>query len=141
MHEPTGFSGVHTVPKIRHSCGRLLPRRMAPHSQCLVVGHRTIGQRKALFGVEIGERAANAHGRIGQHAEAAPLERFAQFEYLGHQLLRLAVAVTVDGARKLVFHLGAPVVDLAYQHQDRLHDVERLETGDHHRLLVLRNGS
>ena len=35
MHEPIGFSGVHTVPNNLQSRGRLTPRRMAPQSQAL----------------------------------------------------------------------------------------------------------
>ena len=36
MQEPTGFSGVQTVPKILQSVGFFTPRRMAPHSQALL---------------------------------------------------------------------------------------------------------
>ena len=36
MHEPIGFSGVHTVPNTLQSAGFLTPRKMAPHSQALL---------------------------------------------------------------------------------------------------------
>jgi hypothetical protein len=36
MHEPIGFSGVHTVPNTLQSVGFFTPRRMAPHSQALL---------------------------------------------------------------------------------------------------------
>ena len=38
MHEPIGFSGVHTVPNSLQSWGRLIPRRMAAQSQALWSG-------------------------------------------------------------------------------------------------------
>jgi hypothetical protein len=38
MHEPIGFSGVQTVPKILQSRGCFTPRRIAPHSQALLSG-------------------------------------------------------------------------------------------------------
>ena len=38
MHEPIGFSGVHTVPNTLQSVGFFTPRRMAPHSHALLSG-------------------------------------------------------------------------------------------------------
>ncbi len=38
MHEPIGFSGVHTVPNSLQSVGVLMPRRIAPQSQARLSG-------------------------------------------------------------------------------------------------------
>ena len=35
---------------------------------------------------------------------------------------------------------GAPLVELAHQHQDRLQDVDRLKAGDDHRLVIFLRG-
>jgi hypothetical protein len=113
MQEPTGFSGVHTVPNILQSCGRLTPRRMAPHSQALLSApkHSRWGKRRSAS--KLGELLADAQRRIGHDTEPAPLELAAQLEYFGDEVLRLEVAVARHGARELVLDLGAAFIDLA----------------------------
>jgi hypothetical protein len=112
MHEPTGFSGVHTLPKMRQSCGRRTPRSTAPHSQAGWSGDRLIADRKAALGVEIGEFLANAQRAVRQLAEAAPGEGATQLEDLGNELLRLAVAVAGHGTGKLVLDQRPAGIDL-----------------------------
>jgi hypothetical protein len=46
MHEPMGFSGVHTVPKTLQSRGCFTPRRMAPHSQALLSATEAVCRSK-----------------------------------------------------------------------------------------------
>src|SRR5208283_3463589 len=67
-------------------------------------------------------------------AEPTPFEALAYFEDSGDFLLRDAVALLRDGADIFVLNLGAAVIDLAHEHEDRLHDVERLEACDDDRL-------
>ncbi|MPM94816.1 hypothetical protein SDC9_141964 [bioreactor metagenome] len=115
----------------------LHPTQNRPAFTSLVIRHRRIGHRKALLRVKFGERAANAQRRVRQNVQTPPFEVLAHLENLGDQRLRLQVAVAVDSARELVFDFGAAFVDLADQHADRLHHVERLKPGDDHRLSVL----
>ena len=49
----------------------------------------------------------------------------------------MALPLARDGAAELVLDLAAAFVELADQHQDRLHDVERLEAGDRDRAAVV----
>ncbi len=135
----TSRSGSPACTPCRTACSRagfFTPRRMAPHSQALLSGTDLVVEREALLGVEGGEGLADAQRAVRHLAQAAPFEAAAQLEHLGHQRLRLQVAVARDGAGEFVLHLGAALVDLAHQHQDRLHHVQRLEAGDDHRLAV-----
>ena len=102
----------------------------------LVVGHALVVDLEAACSVEGRVLLTQLQGRIGNDAKPAPLEFAAQFEHLGHAVLRLEVAVARHRARELVFHNGTALVHLPHQHQDRLHHVQRLEARDHHGLSV-----
>ena len=132
------MSGVQTVPNNLQSTGLFSPRRIAPHSQAGLSWRRMVSMSKTSFGVESGIILRAICSALNRHvAEAAPFEAVAQLEHLGDDSLRLDVPSAVT-ARIYSFSTSArPSIDLAHQHQDRLHHVERLETGDHHRLAIV----
>src|SRR5674476_1310465 len=68
---------------------------------------------------------------------AAPFAVAPPFDDARHHLLGATIAVAGDRADILILHLGAALVELAHQHQDRLKYIDRLEAGDRHRLAVL----
>ncbi len=87
MHEPIGFSGVHTVPNTLQSAGFLTPRRMAPHSQALLSGTERYSMPKRASASNAAYCLLDPQRAVGHLAQAAPLERAAQLEHLGHQRL------------------------------------------------------
>ena len=95
-----------------------------------VVGNGCVAELPAALGIPVGEGFADLERAVGDGAEAAPFEAVAEFEHFLDQGLGLGVAAARDGAAELVLDLAAAFVELADQHQDRLHDVERLEAGD-----------
>ncbi|SOZ71267.1 protein of unknown function (plasmid) [Cupriavidus taiwanensis] len=101
-----------------------------------MIGNGPVGESVAAFRVVSRVLRANAQRARGDLAEATPLERPARFEHVLHERLCGRIARARDGAREFVLHLGAPVVDLAHEHEDRLHHVERLEAGDHDGLAI-----
>ena len=103
----------------------------------LVALGRDIGFVEAALGIERREFILEAERRIGDVAEAAPFEVAPQLEDARHRLLGAQIAVAGDRADILVLDLGAALVELAHQHQDRLQDIDRLEAGDRDRLAVL----
>ncbi len=128
---------MQTVPNSLQSVGFLTPRKMAPHSQPWWSGDRRVRHAETPLGVEGRVPVADPQRAVGHVAQAAPFEAGAQLEDLVDERLGLEVALAGHGAGVLVLDLGAALVDLADQHQDGLHQVQRLEAGDHHRLLVL----
>ena len=83
----------------------------------------------------VGRRAASARCRAPSPARATRSCRAARRPRRPRPA-RCSLPSRGDRADILVLDLGAALVDLAHQHQDRLHHVERLEAGDHHRLAV-----
>ncbi len=125
----------------RTACNRtgfFTPRRIAPHSQA---GLSLAGNGldvEDLFRVEGGEFLAQF-----QRADRAPAPRprHSKVSRSSNTRATISCALTIAVGRHradiFVLDLGAALVDLAHQHQDRLHHVERLEAGDHHRLAVI----
>ena len=93
-------------------------------------------QVKLDLGIPRRVGGADFEGAVGHLAQAAPLKALAQLKALRHQILRRQIALARDDAAKFVFHLGAALVDLAHQHQDALHHVQRLKPGNHHGFAV-----
>ena len=63
MHEPIGFSGVHTVPNSLQSVGRFTPRRMAPHSHACGRAPLLVVQAETFLGVEALRRPGGSSAR------------------------------------------------------------------------------
>src|SRR6266567_6872463 len=74
---------------------------------------------------------------MGNEAKAAPLEEGSQFHGTRHRLERLDVALWPHHSRVLVLDLCPAFMKLLYNHVDGLHNIERLETGNHDRLVML----
>src|SRR5271163_1790446 len=92
---------------------------------------------KAPFGVVFSIGGFNAQSAVRQFPQAAPLEAWTEFKYLGDQTLRLGVTVASNSARELILDAAAAGIQLLHQHADCLHYVERLAAGDHDRALIL----
>ena len=104
---------------------------MAPHSQA--------GGRARPAGSNVARRRMRHRSRAGAARCRGPAE--ARHSKLGRSSKTSATSAIAMGlpsrrhrANILVLDLGATLVDLADQHQDRLHHVQRLEAGDHDRL-------
>ena len=77
------------------------------------------------------------HQAAGRNlAQPAPFKGVSQHEHLCNRVLGFQVTLFGHRAEILVLDLGAVVVHLAHQHQHRLHHIERLETGNHHRAVT-----
>src|SRR5450756_213107 len=103
----------------------------------LVALARDIGLVEAALGIEGRVSILEAESRIRDVAEAAPFEVAPQLEDARYRLLGSEIAVAGDRSDILVLHLGAALVELPHQHQNRLKDIDRLEAGDRDRLAVL----
>ena len=73
---------------------------------------------------------------LRDETQSAPFEVRPQLERLGHQLQCLGVALGPHHPRVLVLDLAASFADLLQQHVHRREDVQRLESGHHHRFSV-----
>src|SRR6476660_4679657 len=67
----------------------------------LIVGDRPVGTVEAHLGIEPPVLPPDAHRVCGYLAQTAPFEAVTQLEHVGHECLRLAVAVAVDRAGEL----------------------------------------
>ena len=138
MHEPIGVSGVQTVPNSLHSRGSFAPRRIAPHSQAGLSSAGRLDEAEAPLGV-VSRRtraAARARSPAASRGRAIRTTR-AVSNTAATSACALRLPYARHGPNVLVLDLGAALVDLPHQHQDRLGDVERLEAGDHDRLAIV----
>src|ERR671917_22218 len=103
----------------------------------LGVRHPHARRGVAQLGVEVRVRRRDLERRLGDKAQAPPLEVRPELEDLGHALEGLQVTLPEYYPAVLVLDLAAPLVELAHQHQDGLQDVQGLEAGYHARLAVV----
>ena len=90
---------------------------------------------KALLRVPLRVTITDAQGRLGDEAEASPLESRAQFESLFHDAQRGTISFPGYDARVLIFDSGFLRAKLAQNHHHRLQNIERFETRDCDRLM------
>jgi hypothetical protein len=103
----------------------------------LGVRHPHARRRVAQLGVEVRVLLRELERRLGDKAQAPPLEVGPELEDLGHALEGLQVPLPEHDPAVLVLDLAAALVELAHEHQDGLQEVQRLEPGHHARLAVV----
>ena len=89
------------------------------------------------LGIEVAELVAQLVTALGNDADAAPTP-VGNGEHARDHLLRRHVAFARHGARVLILHFGAALLELAHGEQRAFEQVERLEAGDDDGHLVPR---
>ena len=124
MHEPIGLSGVHTLPNSLQSVGFAAPRRIDGHSQPLTSLALMAGTSKRSSASKASNSGLMRNALSGNRPSPRHSNSGRSAKNVVHELLRFPVAVARDGPRVLVLHLTAAIVELAQQHQRRLHDIQ-----------------
>jgi len=132
MHEPIGFSGVQDgAEHLAAVASSPAQDRAASQAGCRAPSdtrcRSALPRRHPVFGLD----PSALYGTC----PAAPLERAPQLEHFATTALAFALPSRVT-ARVNSFSTRHGLVQLAHEHQDRLHHVERLEAGDDHGLAI-----